>query len=270
MIRKIWICAAVAAVMALPAMGQTLDEIVAKSVTAMGGAEKWNAVKSMRMTAKLTTPNGMEIPVTGVQQRPSMARQEVTFQGMTQVQVFDGSNGYVISPFQGKKDPEPMAEEDKTEMAEDFIDGPIYNAAAKGIKLEYLGKEAVEGSDTFKIKATMKSGNVQTVYLDADSYLPVKVETKRFVRGSEREMETTLGDYKEVEGLTLPHSFDQGPKNSQQKQKITVVKYEINPPLEANLFAMPANMKTVPAATEKKDEKKPADEKKPDEPKKDK
>ncbi len=270
MIRKLMLCAATAALMAMPAMGQTLDEIVANHVKAQGGSEKWSAVKTIRTSATLTTPSGMEIPVVSEQERPNIQRQEVTLQGMTQVQVFDGTNGYVINPFQGKKDPEPMAAEDKTQMSEDYIDGPIINAAAKGIKLEYLGKEPMEGSDTYKIKATMKSGNVQTLYLDADSYVAIKSESKRTIRGTERETETTLGDYKEVDGLMLPHSIEQGPKGSQQKAKITITKYEINPKLDAARFVMPTNMK-APAPPAAADKKAPAkDDKKPVEPKKDK
>jgi outer membrane lipoprotein-sorting protein len=270
MIRRLMMCAAAAAVFALPAMGQTLDEIVAGYTKASGGAEKWKAVKSMRVAAKITTPNGMEIPIVSEEQRPNIQRQELTLQGMTQVQVFDGTNGYAISPFQGKKDPEPMTEDDKKEMAEDYIDGEIIDAAAKGIKLEYVGKEPVEGSDTFKVRATMKSGTVKNIYIDTDSFLPVKTETKRTIRGTEREMEAVIGDYKETDGLVLPYSIEQGPKNSQQKAKITITKYEINPQIDAARFAMPANLKAAPPApaTPKKEPAK--DEKKPEEPKKDK
>jgi hypothetical protein len=90
------------------------------------------------------------------------------------------------------------------------------------------------------LKVTLKDGNVQYVFLDADSYLDIKGEAKRSVRGTEVETEQAIGDYKEVGGLLIPHSFEGGVKGKPEKQKITVEKIELDAPIEDARFAMPA------------------------------
>ena len=71
-----------------------------------------------------------------------------------------------------------------------------------------MGLEPVEGTDAFKLKVTLKSGDVRYFYMDTDYYVPIKIETKRIVRGAEHEYESTLGDYKQVGGVYLPHSME--------------------------------------------------------------
>jgi outer membrane lipoprotein-sorting protein len=189
---------------------------------------------------------------------------EITLQGLVAVQAYDGKTGWQIMPFQGKKDPEATGEDDTKALAEQAdIDGPLVDYKAKGNKVELLGKEPVEGTDAYKLKVTLKNGEVRTISLDADSFLEIKVESKRTIRDTEREAESTLGDYKEVEGMMMPFSVESGMKGAPQKQKITIEKIEINPAIDDSRFKMPEVKKEEPKAAEKKpEEKKPAEEKK--------
>ena len=219
---------------------QTVDEIIAKHLEARGGVAKIKAVKSMKATGKMSM-GPMEAPFTLALKRPMMARMEFTIQGMTGIQAFDGSNGWALMPFGGKKDAEAMTADDKKEIEEQAdMDGPLVDYKEKGHKVELLGKEKVEGTDAYKLKVTLKNGDVVTQYIDADNFLEIKEEGKRNVRGTDQEFESAMGDYKEVDGLMLPHSMDSGLKGSDQHQKITIEKYEVNAPLEDASFKMPA------------------------------
>jgi hypothetical protein len=120
------------------------------------------------------------------------------------------------------------------------MDGPLVDWKAKGHKVELVGKEKLEGTDVYKLKVTMKDGNVHYLFLDADSYLDIKGEAKRTVRGTEVETEQTIGDYKEVGGHMVPHSFESGAKGRPEKQKMTIEKVELDVPIEDARFAMPA------------------------------
>jgi len=62
---------------------------------------------------------------------------------------------------------------------------------------------------------------------------------RRMVRGAEREFETSLGDYKEVAGVYLPHSVESGVKGSPNKAQITFEKIEANVTLDDNRFKQP-------------------------------
>jgi hypothetical protein len=100
--------------------------------------------------------------------------------------------------------------------------------------------EPVEGTDAYKLKVTMANGEVRYFYMDTDYYVPIKVETKRVIRGAEREFETSLGDYKEVNGVYFPWSVESGTKGSPQKGKVTYDKIVANSDVPDARFAMPA------------------------------
>jgi len=226
---------------AFPVFAQTADEIVSKYVTTIGGMAKIDAVKSLRRTGKFTGGGGFEARIVEAKKRPNMIRQEFSLQGMTGVTAYDGKSGWKIVPWQGKKDPEPLGEQEmKTIVDDSDFDGPLVNYQAKGNKVEYVGTEPVEGTDAYKLKVTLKNGDIFYYYMDTDYYVPIKIETKRFVRGEEREFETSLGDYKEVGGWYQPYAFETNAKGSPNKQKITIEKVELNVPLDDSVFVEPA------------------------------
>lgn len=253
MFRKLMMSLIATVVMASPLAAQTADEIIAKNIQARGGMEKLKAVKTIKYTGKAVVGPGLEAPAVMEQKRPNRMRLEITIQGLTLVQAYDGKTGWVIMPFQGKKDPEPMGEDDLKAINEqaDF-DGPLVDYKEKGNKIDLIGKEPLEGTDAYQLKVTLKNGELRTIYLDADSFLEIKTEAKRTIRGSEVETETSVGDYKEVNGLMIPHSYEAGAKGSPQKQKITIEKVELNPALEDSLFKMPEVKKEAPKTEEKK------------------
>jgi len=257
---------AIVSLLALPIYAQTADEIVSKYVKTVGGMDKIDAVKSMRRTGKFTGGGGFEARVVEEKKRPNQIRQEFSIQGMVGVNAYDGKTGWKIEPWQGKKDPEPLGEEEMKQIVEDAdFDGPLVNYQAKGNKVEYVGMEPVEGTDAYKLKVTLKNGDIFNYYMDTDYYVPIKIDTKRFVRGEEREFETSLGDYKEAGGWYLPYSYETNAKGSPFKQKITIEKVEVNVPIAGSRFVEPpakgANPTAVPDASQvqpkKPEEKKP-------------
>lgn len=231
----------IAAAVLVPALwAQTADEIIAKNVQARGGMDKLKAVQSIKSTATMAMGPGMEAPGLLIQKRGNLARLEFTIQGLTAVQAYDGKNAWQIMPFMGKKDPELMSSDEAKEVEEMAdIDGPLVDYKTKGNQVELLGKDKIEGTDAYKMKVSLKNGDVQTFYIDADSFLEIKEETKRNVRGTEQVVESSIGDYKEVNGIVLPFAIESGVKGSNEKQKLTINKIEINVPADDSIFKMP-------------------------------
>src|SRR5437764_3864110 len=219
--RKALGLAAALALLAVPLLAQTAEEIVGKYIKAVGGMERIQAVKTLRRTGKFTGGGGFEADLLQENKRPAMVREEFIIQGMSGINAYDGKNGWKIDPFGGKKDPETLGEDELKEMLEaaDF-DGPLVNYQQKGNKIEYAGMEPVEGTDAYKLKVTLADGEVRNFYMDTEYFVPLKIETKRFIRGAERESETILGDYKSVNGWYLPYSMETGRKGSPFRQKI--------------------------------------------------
>jgi hypothetical protein len=249
MFRKTLAGIALLALLAPIASAQTVDELLAKNYQAKGGLEKLKAVKSQRATGKMIMGPGMEFPFVVESKRPRSMRVRFEVQGMTGIQAYDGKTAWRSMPFMGKKEPEVMpADEAKMVEEQADFDGPLVDYKQKGHTVELVGKEQVEGADAYKLKVTLKDGDVRHYYLDAETYLEIKVEAKRVVRGTEMEGETTLGDYKEVGGLMIPHATENGVKGNPQRQKMVLEKVELNPEIADSLFAMPAAVDTAKAA----------------------
>src|SRR5213082_2876954 len=222
------------------ASAQTVDEVIAKNIQAHGGLDKLKAVRSMRTTAKFSQ-GSFRAEFRQENKRADKVREELIIQGLAQVQAYDGKTGWQISPFGGRKDPELLSQDDRKSLVVDAdIDGPLVDYKEKGHKAELLGHDSMEGTDCFKIKLSMKNGDVRYYYLDTDSYLELKVEVQTTIRGALQESELYYGDYEQVNGIYYPLAVEQAQKGSSSRQQFSVEKIEQNVDLDDSLFAMPA------------------------------
>lgn len=228
------------ALVSMPLSAQTADDIIAKYVKTVGGMDKIQAVKTLRRSGKFTGDGGFEAVVMQENARPNKVRQEFSLQGMTAINAYDGKTGWKIDPFGGKKDAEALSEEEMRGIVEDAdFDEPLVNYQQKGNKAEFVGLDQVEGTDVYKLKVTLATGDVRYYYMDTDYFVPIKIESKRMIRGTEQELESSIGDYKEVAGWYLPHSIESGLKGSQNKQKITFERIEANAAIDDLRFEKP-------------------------------
>ncbi|HEX8076835.1 MAG TPA: hypothetical protein VF511_03390, partial [Chthoniobacterales bacterium] len=130
----------------------TADQLVAKNVEAKGGAEALRALQSLKLTGKMLVNQGqVQFGYTETRKKPNVVRTEYSLQGMTAVNAFDGNEGWKISPFQGRKDPEKLSADDVKALVEDSeVDGPLVDYKEKGSTVEYLGTEDVDGTPAHK------------------------------------------------------------------------------------------------------------------------
>jgi hypothetical protein len=232
---------------------QTADELIAKNIQARGGLEKMQAIKTIRMTGKFEGGGGFTAAVGQENERPNLIRQTFTLQGMTQVQAYDGTTGWQIQPFGGKKDAELMGEDELRELLLDAdIDGPLADYKEKGSTVEYLGHDVVDGDDALRLKVTLKNGDIIYDYLDPDTFIEIRKEIQQFIRGSVRDHVVGLGSYKPVAGVMFPFSISSGSKNNPDAQTSTVQKLEVNVTIDPADFALPASLKAGGGSAEKK------------------
>ncbi|MGA8503918.1 MAG: hypothetical protein WB683_20375, partial [Candidatus Sulfotelmatobacter sp.] len=212
---------------------------------AKGGLDKIKAAKTRLAVGKVKGARGRVAVFKQMNMRPDLVRQNLSIQGMTAVQAYDGSVGWQTQPFRGRKDPELMGEDTLRDLllAADF-DGPLVDYAEKGNKIEYLGHDQVDGDDALRLKVTLKNGDILYYYLDPDTYLEIRKEIQQFIRGSVRERVVDLGSYKPVDGVMYPFSISQGSKSNPDAQVITFDKIEANVALQDSDFALPASLRT--------------------------
>jgi hypothetical protein len=228
--------------LAMPAATQTADELVAKNLQAKGGLEKIKAIRSLRMTGKMQGGGGFTARVSSTAVAPNLRRESFTVQGMSDIQAYDGSTGWHIAPFGGRKDPELLGEDDLRSLSEDAdFYGPLVDYQKKDNRVEYLGHDAIDGDDAYRLKVTLANGDILYYYLDPDTYLEIRVETVRFIRGSVRESFRNLGSYKKVAGVYFPFSLEEGSRqNPEAGAKITIDNIEANVVVNPQEFKVPA------------------------------
>ena len=222
----------------ITALTQTLDEILNKYYEARGGYEKIKDVKTVKTTGKQLV-QGMEIPFTIQQKRPNFLHIEVTVQGQTIIQAYDSVTAWMINPLTGSTDPQTLPEEQAKNIIEQAdIDGHLIDYEKKGHKVELLGKEDVEGTEAYKLKVTLKDGDIRYDYLDTEYFLELKVVAKVQRQETEIELETYYSDYKEVAGLMVAHSFETKRAGTTFSQ-ITIDSIQLNVEVDDSIFKMP-------------------------------
>lgn len=233
-----------------PVHALTVDELVAKNAEARGGLDKIEAIKTLRMQGQVRVGGdfgSFDLGLLQLKKAPDSVRTEASVQGLTQVEVWNGEQGWRIDPFQGRKDAERMTDDDARGLADDAnISGPLINYKAQGNTVEYLGTEDVDGTQAHKLKVTLKNGDVQTVYLDPDHFIEIRTVSQRKVRGTEVEDTSDFGDYELVDGVYFPFSITTHIKGQGGSQQVTIEKADANIAIEDTVFAFPAKAGSTP------------------------
>src|SRR6267143_859159 len=118
-------------------------------------------------------------------------------------------------------------------------------------KAELSGHDSVEGTDCYKVKLTLRNGDVRYYFLDSDSFLELKIENQSNIRGTVQYTETFFGDYEKVNGIYYPFAVETGEKGSESRTKFAVDRVEMDVPLDDARFSMSAtkpDVKASPAA----------------------
>jgi hypothetical protein len=256
----------------------SVQQIVERNAAARGGLGAWQRIHSMTLAGKMdagkqrkdggqianTTPKAraqaraearlsllqkkpiadekvIQLPFEMSLARPVKLRLEVPFQGQTAVQVYDGKNGWKLRPFLGRREVEPYtAAELRIAAGQQELDGMLIDHAAKGTSVALDGAEAVEGRSTYKLKLTLKSGEIRHLWVDAQTFLDAKIEgAPRRWDGKMRTVATYFRDYKSVNGLMIAHRLETRIEGVAGSENIFVETVALNPTLNDSVFAKP-------------------------------
>jgi outer membrane lipoprotein-sorting protein len=230
-----------AAVPDVPALSAA--QIVDKDVAAKGGLAAWRAVQTMSFSGKMEAggKQNTQLPVLLEMKRPHKSRVEIEFQNDKAIQVYDGVKGWKYRPYLGRNDVEPFSPQELEAASwEDDLDGPLVDYASKGTKVDLEGVEKVEGRDAYKLKLTLKDGKVRHLWVDTQTFLEVKTEgSPRRMDGRMRHVEIFYRDYKNVNGLMVPHVLETAVQGVKRSYKMVFETVLVNPKLDDSLFVAP-------------------------------
>jgi outer membrane lipoprotein-sorting protein len=216
----------------------TVADIVAKHLAAKGGVDKLRAVKTVKITGKLTGSGGDRL-ITSWAKRPNMVRREMSSSGQKFILGFDGKTVWVVNPMMSPKPQEvtgPQAE--VTRQDADSFDSVLLDYEKNGHKVELVETEAGESGSLHHLKVTKKNGKVQHLYLSAETGLEVKMVMSVEQAGTKGELATELSDYRSIDGIMVPFSIRQM-FNGKPGALVTYETFEFNVPIEDSFFQMP-------------------------------
>lgn len=213
----------------LPA-GLTAEKVIANYIESIGGTKKLAEVKSIKTSYKANAM-GMEVNMTIVKKTGNKSVLEISGNGMTFNKVVCNGKEVSISAM-GQKPPVDASMKEKT-IYESAI---IPELGLAGFKTTLTGIESVEGAEAYAIELVLPSGTKSTLYYDTKTGLKIQeLESIESPQGNVTSSTRYL-DYKEVNGIKIPHTLsqNQGPMSF----KFELIKVEINPVVEDALFKL--------------------------------
>jgi len=217
---------------------QSLNDVLKDHFEATG-QKKLSKVNSMVTYGKINQM-GMEIPFTQYAMRPASFRVEGTFQGLSFIQTFNGTEGWTLNPFAGQTEPQPIpADQLKLLKLQADMDGILWNWEEKGSKVTLEGNEDVEGTSCYKIKVITADGDTYTYFIDSDSYMLIRTNSKVTMSGAEVESDTYYSNYMVVNEIAFPGNIT-NKYNGATGEVIIVEKVELDKELDKALFEKPA------------------------------
>ena len=240
---------------AVPAGAQDAQSLVAKNLEARGGPAALSAINNVTFEGRTIFPGGFEVTYKETHARVGASaadRSEFGVQGLAITQAYDGRGGaWKVNPLQGRKDAEKMSADEARSLADSAtIEGPLLASRTDGSKVTYLGREDFDGTLAYKLKVAQKDGDEFVYWLDPDTYLEIKVEETRRIRGAEQTNETELGDYEKVAGVYFPMSVESWPEGQDNNRSRTIIATgAVNTALADDYFSEPRGPGTPAKAT---------------------
>ena len=199
---------------------QTVDDIIAKHLDALGGKEKLLTLNTIKMVGSMSI-QGTDISLTLTKQNNVGSRTDIEVMGTSNYQIVTPAKGTVFMPVQGMTDPQPMpADQFKAGQTQLDLQSPFLNYKEKGNTVELDGTEKIGDEDNYKLKVTFKNGLVTTYFIGSKNNLVNKTKGKRTVNGETSDVETKFSDYKKnTDGYMFAYSIS-GPTGDINFDKI--------------------------------------------------
>lgn len=225
---------------------QTVEEVIEKSLAALGGRAAHAKVKTRAMagTITLTTPAGdipgtIEIWNALPNKARTLIKADLSAFGAGPLEIdqrFDGQIGYVLDTLQGNRD---ITGNQLDNLRNTGFPHVFMTYKEMGIGAKLSGKEKVGDRDAHVVLFEPAQGSTIRQYIDAETFIPIRFSLKVNIpqMGTDVEQTTDFFDFREVDGLKMPFKLT----SSSTVQSFTVVlsRVEHNVAVDETLFAKP-------------------------------
>ena len=218
-----------------------LEDILKANYEAKGGLAKLKATKTMKMVGKIVLQGGaMEVGIK-IAVKSDKMHTAASIQGMDILSAINGDDAWMVNPMTGSTDPQDIPEAQIKTLKEQMdLNGPLVGYEEEGAKVEYMGKEDVEGTECYKLKHTNKDGKETTLYLDTESAVEIKMVAKsQDLGGTDFVAHTYLSDYQEVDGVMIPFGVTTKNEQGMVMMEMVIEKFERNVEIDDSIFVRP-------------------------------
>jgi hypothetical protein len=214
---------------------QTAEEIVNKSIDAVGGKDAIAAVKSIVYTQTLEVM-GNEVPSVTTIVAGVGWKNDIDFQGTKIVNVITDHGGWTVNPMMGSATPTALPAEQVKQTEGRLNIVPLQGWSVNGGKLELQGKDSAD----YKIHLTNTAGTDIVYYINLKTYLLDKQDITGTVNGQTGTITMHFGDYRKTDaGLLVAYSWVQD--LPQMSMTFTTKSVEVNKQIDPTVFDMPKN-----------------------------
>ena len=209
-----------------------LDEVLAKYVEAMGGAKAMNATTS-RVSKGTVDIAGVSRGGTfeSYAQAPNKVFNLLQAHPVGTIKFgFNGRNGW-YSTNMGLR---ILKGVELAAMQRDSDFYSILRLKNNFAKVSLAGMSKIGYRDVYVLDLQPAAGTVERIYLDSQTYLPVRINRVRLSGGVSEPEEIYLDDWRDVDGIKYPFSFSQS--SPKLTLAFTIKEIRHNVPIDAKMF----------------------------------
>ncbi len=221
----------------------TAEEVIARYVEVTGGIEKYKSIKTLYQSGT------MSIPAVGIN-------------GTMELRV-ESPNKLLINADMGAAGSETSGSDGETVWSESTIGTRIlsgkerdqvlmeadfrrfYDPAKVYKSLKVVGTEDVDGDECYKLEVVKQSGDSQFEFYSAKTGLQVKSESNVQSPMGAINIESTIVEYQDVDGIKFPKKVNQKFVQQGMVMEIDFDKVEFNQEFEAGTFDLPEEIKKM-------------------------
>ena len=222
-------------------MAQTAEEIAKKHIEAIGGVEKWKAIKSIEIQNRMSI-GGMEVESKSIILVGKGLRTEVSVMGQKIITALDGDQGWTILPTmiggtgEPQELPNAVTKQIKVQMN---LGSGLIDYVEKGATLELVGEEKVDNVEAYRLKLTEKNGDVTNVFVSPSTYYIVKTTASRVINAKNRDIEFSFSNFKALDGLIFPYATEMPSPMGDGQVLLEVDSIKLNPSVDEVIFKKP-------------------------------
>ena len=220
----------------------TVDDVIERNTSAMGGRAAIEAIHSIEINLHITDP-GFEVDGIYHAARPGRMRIDVQAGGkQVFTEAFDGQQGWQSHD---QSEPEPASPKAAAALRHGVeLPGKLFGLhemKQRGHKIDLVGRETVDGIDYYVLRLTFGDGYTTSLYVDPQSWLITRRRDVRPLHVDVDPTPTTIeqrsSDFREIAGVRFAFaSTEIDLKTGKQLESTKVGSIKVNPPIDESIF----------------------------------